>query len=87
MSPYVEDEIRALEGGWCSTPCRCLKCNKRWMAVWPLDLAKVDLDDPDSVNKGIDDGIMNLECPNCGQQGFTIETTAEDLANCPYKEQ
>ncbi|RYX83960.1 hypothetical protein EON83_12545 [bacterium] len=73
LSPSIEDDMRALEGGWCSTPCRCGICGHKWMAVWPIDLDRYDINDEEQVTAAMDAEIPQLQCSQCGQQGHTIE--------------
>lgn len=69
VSQSIQDDIRDSEPGWCATPARCGLCGHVWAAVWPLNLDRLD---PDS-DEALDEGIAQLECPNCGQQGHTVE--------------
>ena len=78
LPPTVEDDVRALEGGWIVTRCRCALCAHEWVSVWPLDLETVNLDDEAAVSAAIVEGIPNLQCSGCQQQGSTIEREAND---------
>jgi len=69
LSESIADDLRAAEGGWAHTPAMCPDCGHQWEAVWPLDLS---LPEPES-DAALDEGIAQLPCPNCGQEGRTQE--------------
>lgn len=44
LSQSIQDDIRAVEPGWCSAYVECGDCGYRWASVYPVECPVADLE-------------------------------------------